>query len=189
MAVTIQLSSNGPFQGPWLCCQRPQFDQAAPTVSNGLGNVIGSASSNQASVFALERRNMPLISIKCGRRTCMVRKFVWRENLAVSAEEGGRTPRFWRKMVKQMHAACLEAKVPGSVPRSEPVQGATITCVAPRTRSDSDRFAHLHAQRLMTLCIATHGANITELTPVTGLLKRNQSLGLLEHVHSDKNIL
>jgi hypothetical protein len=92
MAVTIQLSSNGPFQGPWLCCQRPQFDQAAPTVSNGLGNVIGSASSNQASVFALERRNMPLISIKCGRRTCMVRKFVWRENLAVIAEEGGRDP-------------------------------------------------------------------------------------------------
>jgi hypothetical protein len=35
---------------------------------------------------------MPLISIKCGRRTCMVRKFVWRENLAVIAEEGGRDP-------------------------------------------------------------------------------------------------
>jgi hypothetical protein len=52
------------------------------------------------------------------------------------------------------HAACLEAKVPGSVSKSEPVQGATVTCVTPGTRSDSGRFAHLHAQRLMTLCIA-----------------------------------
>jgi hypothetical protein len=53
-----------------------------------------------------------------------------------------------------MHAACLEAEVPGSVSKFESVQGATIACVTPRTRSDSVRFAHLHAQRLMTLCIS-----------------------------------
>jgi len=52
-----------------------------------------------------------------------------------------------------MHAACLEAEVPGSVSKFEPVQGATIACVTPGTRSDSVRFAHSHAQRLMTLCI------------------------------------
>jgi hypothetical protein len=45
-----------------------------------------------------------------------------------------------------MHAACLEAEIPGSVSKSEPVQGATIACVTPGTRSDSVRFAHSHEQ-------------------------------------------
>src|ERR1039458_5992823 len=53
-----------------------------------------------------------------------------------------------------MHAACLEAEVPGSVSKFESVQGATVVCVTPGTRSDSGRFAHSHAQRLMTLCIS-----------------------------------
>src|ERR1039458_3538815 len=52
-----------------------------------------------------------------------------------------------------MHAACLEAEIPGSVSKFESVQGATIACVTPGTRSDGVRFAHSHAQRLMTLCI------------------------------------
>ena len=52
-----------------------------------------------------------------------------------------------------MHAACLEAEIPGSVSKFESVQGATIACVTPGTRSDSVRLAHSHAQRLMTLCI------------------------------------
>ena len=63
-----------------------------------------------------------------------------------------------------MHAACLEAEIPGSVSKFESVQGATIACVTPRTRSDSVRFAHLHAQRLMTLCInGTYGVQFGKL--------------------------
>src|ERR1039458_8582425 len=67
-----------------------------------------------------------------------------------------------------MHAACLEAEVPGSVSKSEPVQGATIACVTPGTRPDSVRFAHLHAQRLTTLCITAHPDTVQVCRSIKG---------------------
>src|SRR5208337_2368627 len=76
-----------------------------------------------------------------------------------------------------MHAACLEAEVPGSVSKSEPVQGATVTCVTPGTRSDSGRFAHLHAQRLLTPCIGRQLTMNTSRNPENPSPEQRPRLG------------
>src|SRR5208283_3909407 len=83
-----------------------------------------------------------------------------------------------------MHAACLEAEIPGSVSKSEPVQGATIACVTPGTRSDSVRFAHSHEQSYDAVYIrsgnpelprcqppAEDGQSPPQKTPVSGLVE------------------